>query len=97
MAEDTQAVAAPAAKKVQVPQYRLTGPVYVNETLYDQGAVDRAPEPGILIYFKGIPNHHMEPVNDAAREMVKKHPPSHMSAVDRLTQITPDAPTLGPR
>lgn len=84
---------APAKPAGGVPQYRLTGPVYVNDILYDQAMIDRAGDGGILIYFKGIPNVHMEPVNEAAREMAKKHPLSSMSVIDRLTQITHDAPT----
>lgn len=79
----------PPARK-EVPQYRLTGPVYVNETLYDQGQIDRMePQGGILIYFKGVPNVNMQPVNAAAKAMAKAHPLPEMNSIEALTKVVP--------
>lgn len=86
MSTDTQA--APAKK--QQPQYRLVGPTYVNETLYTQSQIDAAPEPGICIYFKGVPNVSMQPLNEAAREMVAKHPLPNRDPLESLTSINPE-------
>lgn len=83
MAADSSA---PKARR-EPPQYRLTGPVYVNEILYDQAQIDRAGDEGIVIYFSGIPNANMKPMNEAAREMVEKHPLPDISDAYKVAPV----------
>lgn len=96
MTTETAQPGATATARKEVPQYRLIGPVYVNERLYTQGEIDRASEDGrpIVINFKGIPNMNMLPANDAAREMVRKNPLPTVSTIEALTRVTPDAPKI---
>lgn len=78
-----------AHAKGEVPQYKLTGPVYLSDTMYyNQQMIDNAPAEGIIVYFTGIPNGNMEPVNDAAREMVEKHPVSRIDPLGTLTRVS---------
>lgn len=80
------------AKRKEVPQYRLTGPCYVNEIYYSQAQIDNTADPGVLIMFKGIPNDNMTPVNEAAREMKAQGcPPAKVHPLDRYVQA-PVAP-----
>lgn len=77
-------------KAVGMPKYRLTGPCYINETLYTQQMIDvaEANEKPILVFFKGIPNASMEAVNEAAEAMVKKHPlPTMQEAFNAMTPL----------
>lgn len=58
MAGNTQ-----GAPRKEVPQYRLTAQAYIGERLLNEGDV---------IFYSKPPEWYMEPVNDAAREQVKK-------------------------
>lgn len=78
------------------PQYRLIGPVYVNDRLYDQGEIDRAGEKGIFIFFTGVPNQNMVPVNASAKKMAKDHPIEGTHPIDSLTVVGPGATVLAP-
>jgi hypothetical protein len=71
--------------KGEPPQYQLTEKAYIHDVLY---------EPGASVYFDGIPGPHMEPLNDAAKEMVKKHPPQGGNPIDALTMVGPGAIVL---
>lgn len=77
----------------EVPKYRLTGPGYYNDVLYDQTAIDRAGDKGISIFFTGIPNHSMEPLNEAAEAMVDKYKPEYVDPLAPFTVI--GGPTPG--
>lgn len=71
-------------KTIEPPQYRLTEPAYINDQLFDQGAVDAG---AAIIFFEGVPGYHMFPLNDAARAMVKKHNPQRVDPLDALTVV----------
>lgn len=77
----------------EAPRYRLTERCYLNDRLYDpdEMALDQNAEPledgtqprkALIIAFRGVPAHYMEPVNDAAKAMCAKHP-------DRMRFIDP--------
>ena len=68
----------------EVPRYRITEKCYLNDRIYDPDAQPLDPnaefEPGeepprkpLIIAWRGVPAHYMEPVNGAARDMALKH------------------------
>ena len=85
----------------EVPRYRITEKCYLNDRIYDPDAQPIDPnaevEPGeepprkpLIIAFRGVPAHYMEPVNEAAREKCKRHADrmEHAgSAIDALTVV----------
>ena len=85
----------PAPKKKELPRYRLTEKAYINDRIYDPETqpVDPNSEEGelrpLIITFTGIPGPHMEPVNEAAREMLEKHPCSKMNFDQAFNMMTP--------
>jgi hypothetical protein len=62
----------------EVPQYKLSEPAYIDDILYDTGAT---------IKYRGVPGYHMEPVNDAAREMKEKHPSNYVDPIVAMTDL----------
>lgn len=79
----------------QVPRYKILAICHLNDRLYDPSLMpvdtsvqtedgEEPPLKPILVSFTGIPGPHLEPVNDAAREMVAKH-------ADRMLPINPIA------
>lgn len=79
-----------ATARKEVPQYRVIEETYLNDVLYTKGQIENTPDPGVLIYFKGIPNIALRPVNEAARDMVKKHPLPNRDPLESLTSINPE-------
>ena len=85
----------------EVPRYRITEKCYLNDRIYDPEAQPIDPnaevEPGeepprkpLIISFRGVPAHYMEPVNEAAREKCKRHADRMEyagSAIDSLTVV----------
>lgn len=87
------------------PRYRLTAPMFVHESTPPTRAVvhfedgregeERDVSDELLtdkheIVFDGPPGHHMQPLNEAARAMVKKHNPKPVNPVDELSlRLTP--------
>lgn len=50
----------------EIPEFKLPGPQYrLSKPLYDNATDTYIPE-GAVIDFPGIPNEHMEPLNEAA-------------------------------
>lgn len=84
-----------APVRKEVPQYRVIDETYVNDILYTRSQIENTPDPGVLIYFKGVPNVAMKPVNEAAREMVKKHPLPNRDPLESLTSINPETAKVG--
>ncbi|SIO58400.1 hypothetical protein [Paraburkholderia phenazinium] len=69
---------------VQIPRYRLTEKAYINDILYDP----EAQNPNLHeVDYEGIPGHHMEPVNEAARVMKEKHPGDYVDPIEAMTNI----------
>lgn len=64
-----------APSQGEVPQYKLTEKAYIDDRLLEVGEV---------IYYEHPPGAHMAPLNDAARAMVKKHPPREMRPLEEL-------------
>jgi hypothetical protein len=69
----------------EMPRYRLTEKAYLNDRLYDpeEMPLDQMAEPDdtgtlprkpLIVGFAGIPAYYMEPVNDAAKAAIAKHP-----------------------
>ncbi len=56
-------------------KYKLTGPVFVNDTYHNEGEI---------INFDGRPNGNMIPLDDAAKKAKAKAPPS----VDPILALT---------
>jgi hypothetical protein len=74
------------AKKSDRPKYQVTEKCYLNEKFYDPetqpfedynpGEDDDNAGPQrkpIVIFFEGVPNYTMIPLNEAAKAMVEKH------------------------
>nr|WP_198983062.1 hypothetical protein [Herbaspirillum sp. ASV7] len=61
-----------------MPRYKLSEQAYINDRLY---------EAGTDIDFDGIPGHHMEPLNDAAKAMKKKHGKAYLDPILALTAV----------
>jgi len=62
----------------EAPKYELTEAAYIDDVLLS---------PGATITYKGIPGHHMEPLNDAARAMKKKHNKAFIDPIEAMTII----------
>jgi hypothetical protein len=67
-----------AQAKGEAPKYRLTECAYINDILY---------EPGAIITYEGVPGWHMEPANKAARLMKEKHPSEYRDPILEMTKI----------
>lgn len=61
------------------PQYKLTEAAYIDDTLY---------APGDAVRYVGIPGYHMEPLNQAAHAMKKKHPSKFEDPILAMTNVT---------
>lgn len=69
----------------EIPRYRLTEPAYIEDTYYDPESKDsRFHE----VNYSGIPGHHMEPVNEAAKAMKLKHPHKYHDPIVAMTNVT---------
>lgn len=64
--------------KGEAAKYKLTERAYIDDILH---------EPDAVIAYAGIPGHHMEPVNDAARAMKKKHPSNYTDPILSMTAV----------
>ena len=64
--------------KPGAPRYRLTESAYIDDQLL---------EPGAEISYEGIPGHHMDPLDDVAREMKRKHPSNYVDPIVEMTSI----------
>lgn len=73
-------------KKTDRPKYEVMEKCYLNDRFYDpetQPYQDYNPEDDeegtgpkrkpIIIYFEGVPNYAMKPLNDAAKAIVEKY------------------------
>lgn len=73
---------APKAAEGKEPKgparYKLTEQAYIHDRIYEAGAD---------IDFDGIPGHHMEPLNDAARAMKKKHNKVYQDPILAMTAV----------
>lgn len=56
----------------EVPRYKLTEAAYLKS---EDDRFERMYEAGEEIEFRGVPGYHMEPVNAAAKAMVRQHKP----------------------
>jgi hypothetical protein len=65
-------------EKGATPKYKLTERAYIDDALLEAGAE---------IEYVGVPGHHMEPVNDAAKAMVKKHPHKFVDPILQMTAV----------
>lgn len=70
----------PARGRDETPQYKLETKAYIGERICEEGQV---------IYYRGKPAWYMKPVNDAARRMVKDHPPSTDDPIRDLAVVKP--------
>ena len=90
----------PNTSKV-MPKYRITEKCYLNDRVYDPDdmPLDQNAEPGedgilprkpLIVAFAGVPAYYMEPMNEAAKEMVKKHPERmrHADPIEELTIVS---------
>lgn len=84
-------------KRREKPLYQVLQKCYLNDRIYDPEAMGYLPtDPGdedaeperkpLVIAFDGPPAFYMIPQNDAAREMVKKHP-ERMKFMDPVLQM----------
>jgi hypothetical protein len=96
---------APAPKKPTAqPRYQLTQTSYINDTLLepDREPMITDPETGeekrrpLVITYLGRPGPHMVPMNDAARAMYAKYPPSDLNPIDKMTVVGPGAEVITP-
>lgn len=62
--------------EAEIPRYRLLAP------LYDSSECQLWPE-GTIISFRGSPNEHMEPLNDAAERSVREF----LDQLDRMAEL----------
>jgi len=67
----------PAPTQTGMPKYRLTEAAAMHDRVYEADSI---------VEFDGIPGPHMEPLNEAAHGMVKKHNPS--GTTDPVSGIT---------
>lgn len=94
------------ARRGEMPKYRLTEKAYLNDRLYDpdEMPIDQNAEPDdngslprrpLIVGYAGVPAYYMEPVNEAAREMIKKHANrmQFMNPIDELSIVGQSAPT----
>lgn len=65
--------------EVQLPQYELSEAAYIDDVLYG---------PGRKVTYEGAPGHHMEPVNEAAKVMKKKHDKGgYIDPIEAMTKV----------
>lgn len=69
----------------ETPRYRLTEKAYLNDTLMDVDAE---------VDFTGIPGYYMKPLNQAAKDMLKKYPPREMNVVEMMTPLVEKKPEI---
>jgi hypothetical protein len=62
----------------ETPRYKLTEPAYIDDILYEAGAV---------ISYAGVPGYHMEPENAAAEAMKEKHPSKYVDPILEMTDM----------
>lgn len=72
--------------KGEGPKYKLTAQAYIDDKLL---------EPDTVIVYHGVPGWHMEPVNDAARAMKKKHPSKYVDPIIELTDVKATDASVG--
>jgi hypothetical protein len=60
------------------PKYKLTEPAYIGDEYLNAEKE---------ITFKGIPGHHMEPLNDHAKHMKKKHDREYVDPIEAMTRV----------
>jgi hypothetical protein len=65
--------------KGESPKYKLTEKAYIDDVLYEEGAV---------ITYAGIPGYHMEAANAAAEAMKVKHPGQFVDPILAMTNVT---------
>lgn len=76
----------------EIPRYKLTEKCYLNDRLYEPPSLDeemsdenpRGSKP-LIISWTEKPAYYMEPINNAAKEMVAKYPPAQF--VDPIQQL----------
>lgn len=77
--------------KPGAPRYRLTQAAYIDDTYLDPEAQPRDKETGdlrpLVIPYEGIPGHFMEPVDEAAKAMKKKHPSNFVDPILQMTAV----------
>lgn len=62
----------------EVPRYKLTEAAYIEDRIYEAEAE---------VNFSGIPGHHMEPLNDSAKAMKKKHNKEYVDPILAMTAV----------
>lgn len=62
----------------EAAQYQLTEAAYIDDVLY---------APTQKVTYAGIPGHHMEPLNDAAKAMKKKHDKAYVDPIEAMTIV----------
>lgn len=67
-----------AEQQKEVPQYELTERAYIDDVLH---------EPGAKIHYKGVPGHHMQPLNAAAKQMCKDHGKPYVDPIEAMTIV----------
>lgn len=74
MSEDTK-----PEVKADAPRYKLTEAAYIDDKLL-------APED--TIEFRGIPGHHMLPLNESAKAMKKKYNKEFIDPIEAMTIVS---------
>ena len=77
--------------KPSAPKYRLTEAAYIDDRYLDPAAQPVDPQTGdprpLFINFAGVPGHHMEPADDAAKAMKKKHNQEYIDPILAMTVV----------
>ncbi|WP_017773842.1 hypothetical protein [Paraburkholderia kururiensis] len=80
--------ATPSQGAKAIPKYRLLETAYIDDRIYDPKTTPIDPETNenrpLIIAYEGVPGPHMEPVNDAARAIFKKHNPTWVDPIESL-------------
>ncbi len=63
---------------ISTPRYKLNEAAYINDILH---------KPGDEITYAGIPGHHMDPINAAAKVMKKKHDGKFIDPIEAMCKI----------
>lgn len=88
----------------EFPRYKLTEKCYLNDVYYEPPGIEeeqseenpRGKKP-IVISWTDKPAYFMQPVNDAAREMVRKFPPPiFKDPIQQLNIVGVDKPQTAP-
>jgi hypothetical protein len=69
-------------QKGDAPKYKLTEKAFIDDVLYEEGAT---------ITYAGVPGHHMEPANAAAKAMRAKHPNKYIDPILAMTNVSAPA------